>query len=345
MERAELEGLDRESLVVRAQAAGIRRARILTRPELIDELLRLEAGGDDAQLRRARGFFGRARDLLARVVERGLHLPDAADRIRSMGDVAAPQPPRVEPQVVPTVTLAEIYAAQGHRQRAIETLERVLAREPDHVAARALLERLGDATYVVPEPVLPPEPEIEPVAALEPEPEPGAEVPEEEPGAPRSEDVDQEAVTIDLAARAEALPDSCVAVPISGGALFVTWSVSARTSAALAARLPGGKLVVRVVTVAPSWDGPRSSTRDVSAETTSGELVLAELEARAVVRVAVGWLDRDFVPIAHSPALEADRRGLVLWTLAGARPLSLDEPGAAPIARAVEAARRFAQSS
>jgi hypothetical protein len=39
MDRVELEGLDRESLVLRAQAAGIKRARILTRPELIDELL------------------------------------------------------------------------------------------------------------------------------------------------------------------------------------------------------------------------------------------------------------------------------------------------------------------
>lgn len=342
MDRAELEGLDRESLVVRAQAAGIRRARILTRPELIDELLRLDAGADAAKLERARGFFGRARDLLARVVERGLHLPDAADRIRSIGDLPGPPPPRVEPQAVPTVTLAEIYAAQGHKQRAIETLQRVLAREPDHVAARSLLDRLSDVAYVAPEPALPPEPEVEPVAAPEePEPDQG-----EGPAAavvspPTSEEVDQEAVTIDMGAR-DAVPDSCVAVPLSGGARLVSWSLSARALAALAGRLPGGKLVVRVVAVIPSWDGPRSSIRDIPVETTSGELVLADLEERAVVRVALGWLDRDFVPVAHSPALETDRRGLVIWTLAGARPLSLDEAGSAPLARAVEAARRVA---
>src|SRR6185295_2130682 len=100
MDRAELEGVDRESLVVRAQAAGIRRARILTRPELIDELLRLDPTTDEAQLKRSRGFFGRARDLVARVVERGLHLPDAADRIRTLaGGLDAPYSvPRVEPQ-------------------------------------------------------------------------------------------------------------------------------------------------------------------------------------------------------------------------------------------------------
>src|SRR4029079_2647471 len=98
MDRGELEGLDRESLVVRAQAAGIRRARILTRPELIDELLRLDGAADDAQLRKSRGFFGRARDLVARVVERGLHLPDAAERIRTLGGTMPSSVPRAEPQ-------------------------------------------------------------------------------------------------------------------------------------------------------------------------------------------------------------------------------------------------------
>lgn len=164
MDRGELEDLDRETLVVRAQAAGIRRARILTRPELIDELLRLDPTADAAQLKKSRGFFGRARDLVARVVERGLHLPDAADRIRTLalGTIPPPGVPRTEPQAMPTVTLAEIYAAQGHRQRAVETLRRVLEREPDHAAARALLARLEDEAYVAPKPRLPPEPEIEP---------------------------------------------------------------------------------------------------------------------------------------------------------------------------------------
>lgn len=159
MDRGELEDLDRETLVVKAQAAGIRRARILTRPELIDELLRLDPNSDEAQLRRSRGFFGKARDLVARVVERGLHLPDAADRIRvALGSQTTFPVPRTEPQAMPTVTLAEIYAAQGHSARAIETLRRVLEREPDHAAARALLARLTDEEYVAPPPPLPPEP-------------------------------------------------------------------------------------------------------------------------------------------------------------------------------------------
>lgn len=160
-DRAELEGLDRESLVARAQDAGIRRARILTRPELIDELLRSDPGADEKELKKSRGFFGRARDLVARVVERGLHLPDAADRIRTLGTLP-PSVPRTEPQAVPTVTLAEIYAAQGHPKRAIATLKLVLDREPDHAAAKNLLAKLEDAAYVAPPPPLPPEPEVEP---------------------------------------------------------------------------------------------------------------------------------------------------------------------------------------
>src|SRR4051794_13450726 len=157
MDRSELERLDREGLVMRAQASGIRRARLLTRPELIDELLRLDPATDQTTLKKSRGFFGIARDLLSRVVERGLHLPDAADRLRAALGTTLPQVPRPEPQAVPTVTLAEIYAAQGHNLRAIETLRRVLEVEPEHGAARALLERLSAPSYVAPPLPLPPE--------------------------------------------------------------------------------------------------------------------------------------------------------------------------------------------
>src|SRR5580658_9293593 len=163
MNRAELETLDREDLIARAEAAGVARARILTRPELVDELL-IRSAADQASKQRSRGFFGLARDLLARVVEQGLHLPDAADRIRTIG--ALPPSRRSAPAALPTVTLAEIYAAQGHRQRAIETLESVLAREADHAAARALLAQLNDSTFPVPAPRLPPEEEVEAVLSV-----------------------------------------------------------------------------------------------------------------------------------------------------------------------------------
>ena len=102
MDRAELEKLDRESLVQRAQAAGLKRARVLTRPELIDELVRRGPQVEPSQLRRSRGFFGIARDLLSRVVERGLHLPAAAERFRhALNEVPdVPRPERID-MVIP----------------------------------------------------------------------------------------------------------------------------------------------------------------------------------------------------------------------------------------------------
>lgn len=423
MDRGELEDLDRETLVVRAQAAGIRRARILTRPELIDELLRLDPTADAAQLKKSRGFFGRARDLVARVVERGLHLPDAADRIRTLalGTMPPPGVPRTEPQAMPTVTLAEIYAAQGHRQRAVETLRRVLEREPDHAAARALLARLEDEAYVAPKPRLPPEPEIEPdlnageddealtvempivgerapiqgpsdsngeyefslVPASAREPtllDPSLADTRELPRLVRptysfasaEDDIDVHGKTdvfVVVPPRASATPsaaaapapveaveapevEECFAIPVArdegtegaAGRMFVRWGISWSTIGALLGARPNGRFVVRAHVVTPAWDGPNTETRDLVVDPDAEQAMLVGLPEPSVVRVAVGWLDGStFVPVAHSPALELSRgRGLVIWTSKGAVPVVLDDPRAASIARAVDAARSFA---
>jgi hypothetical protein len=63
--RNDLESLDRESLIARAETAGVNRARVLTRPELVDEIL-VRQNRDPETTRRMRGLLGRARDLLAR---------------------------------------------------------------------------------------------------------------------------------------------------------------------------------------------------------------------------------------------------------------------------------------
>lgn len=331
MDRAELEGLDRESLVLRAQASGIRRARILTRPELIDELLRLDPDVDENQLKRSRGFFGRARDLLARVVERGLHLPDAADRIRT-SPISDLPPRRVEPQALPTVTLAEIYAAQGYRQRAIDTLKRVLEREPEHVAARGLLARLEDASYVGPAPHLPPEPEVEAIPAPPPEPDMTLESP-----------MAGSVVAPPMTAVPAVDADECVALPAGDGAMYVWWRLRDVTLDGLASR--AAAFVARVVVIEPSWDGPKRDMRDVELDPRLGAILLRDLPSRGIARVAVGWLDGyTFRPLAHSPALEPaavptpGESNLLRWTRDGVVPVTLEDPGSHAIAAAMAGA-------
>jgi hypothetical protein len=142
MQRQELEGFSREQLIAHAERLGVPRPRVLTQPELIDEIIGRTATNERDKAK-ARGWLGRARDLLSRVVERGLHLPEAARALRSPSssqERAWPSPP----PPLPTVTLAEIYAAQGHFERALAVLDEVLARDPDHREARALKARFAE---------------------------------------------------------------------------------------------------------------------------------------------------------------------------------------------------------
>ncbi|MFS8068203.1 MAG: Rho termination factor N-terminal domain-containing protein, partial [Byssovorax sp.] len=105
MQRYELEKLSREELIVHASQLGVPRPRVLTQPELMDEIITRTAKSEREKAK-ARGWLGRARDLLAQVIEKKLHLPEAARVLRSGPDDRTwptPSPP------LPTVTLAEIY--------------------------------------------------------------------------------------------------------------------------------------------------------------------------------------------------------------------------------------------
>ncbi len=357
MSRAELEQLDRDTLIRRAEEAGVARARILTRPELVDELL-IRSCADDETRERVRGFFGLARDLLARVVERGLHLPDAAQRIRTIR--APPSPRRAAPAALPTVTLAEIYAAQGHRDRAIETLEGVLSREADHAAARALLLQLQDASYPVPPPRMPPEPQHppeeegraftgpvdgEPVRAMVPSSHGGRAFDKESSSREPSHVLDD----APLPPRYDV--DECVAIPVDPKTVYVYWEVRERTLEYVRATRPEGAIALRIVVVLPTWDGPRSSTRDHDMRATLGDFFVRDLPPGCVVRAAIGWRHGDaFVPIAHSPALETAPDGpsplvadvLVRWTPRGTVPVVPADRDAAAIDRALGRVRRDA---
>lgn len=134
MQRKDLEGLSREELIAKAEAVGVVRPRTLTIPELIDEIIQADNKAKGAD-KKGRGWFGRARDLLTSVIDRGLNQPAGSSRIRD-GRPAPPAPPPL-----PTVTLAEIYAAQGHLERAVATLDEVIERDPAHADAQQLRER------------------------------------------------------------------------------------------------------------------------------------------------------------------------------------------------------------
>lgn len=137
-----LEYRSRYELVEEARSLGVERPERMTMQELRDEILRLSLSEEEQV--GARGLFGVARAMLASVVEAGLKMPDAAKVIR--GDVNLDLPVRSRSPVA-TVTLAEIYAAQGHRARALSVLDEVLAIEPDHEEARRIQRDLlvGDA--------------------------------------------------------------------------------------------------------------------------------------------------------------------------------------------------------
>jgi hypothetical protein len=189
---AELDTLSREDLILRARARGVERPEQMTRVELRDEIVR-RSEPDLERQRRSRGWLGVARDLLASVVESGLNLPDAASAIRGDGkgenDFQGPPP-------VATVTLAEIYAAQGHYEQALRMLDEVIEREPEHAIARTLRERIAEErdlgpgrrrkvvdtkaeTIVTPQP-----PAVAPAPAAAPEPVVVAAAPEPVASAP-----------------------------------------------------------------------------------------------------------------------------------------------------------------
>jgi len=351
VDRSELERLDRDALIERAMGLGVSRARVLTRAELVDELIVL--GPDDPQdKQRARGFFGVARDLLAHVVEQGLHLPDAAERLRSCG--ALPPSARTRaPSALPTVTLAEIYAAQGHISRAVDTIQSVLVREPDHEAARALLARLTDVSYPRVRSSSSPAAEGEHLGAgqhssagrTSDDDDAEDAAPHESSGGPAGRGPRELAL--------DGSPgdvDECVAIPVDSRTMYVCWALRFETMLRLERRCSPGAAVLRLVAITPNLEGPIATLRDCAVTCFMGDAVVCDLPAGAVVRVAVGWktASGDFYSAAHSPALEAAPGDRSTWgieaifrsTPGGLEPIGRDDTDAPAIIRALARARR-----
>jgi hypothetical protein len=130
--------LSRMQLLELAQRLSVSDADVMTRAELRAAIDKARRPTPKLQSEPVT-WVSVARRLLASIVEQGLNLPDAAALIR--GDTKLSTPPKAPPPVA-TVTLARIYAAQGHLERAIVTLDEVLTSDPDHDLARQLRQQL-----------------------------------------------------------------------------------------------------------------------------------------------------------------------------------------------------------
>jgi hypothetical protein len=288
--RETLEGLSKDELVARAEALGIDGANKFTKVELIDEISRA-AGTTD------RGLLGRARDLLRGVVEKGLARSSPPPKMN--GDTVSREPERApdpEPPV-PTVTLAEIYAGQGHLARAKAVVREVLRTNENDEAARAFLEKL-EAT--------PDDKKVDdPYARVGIEPEAFI-----EPPAPARADVPPMLDDAPFPQRYGV--DECVAMAVDPTTVYVYWesrpATVERARRALRRSVDApSKSVLRVLVVEPDAGGPRVSTRDFDViDLELGEWFVRDLPAGSIVRAAIGLLANDrFVPLAHTPDIEA----------------------------------------
>jgi len=257
-----------------------------------------------------RGWLGRARALVARVVERGLHLPDAAKLLR--GDPGRPPDP---PPPLATVTLAEIYAAQGYTKKARAVVAEILERQPEHREAAAMLARLGGAstpvepaaeasTAVEPEAEAstPVEPAAEASTAVEPEAEASTPV---EPEAEASTAVEPAATDVptDPSRSERDRLDDLVALATDPGTVYVYWEIRPLTFARARWRDAQGRLVMRVLSAAD-----QCVTRDVAVDEIVGDTFIRGLAAGAEVRLCMGWDGpRGFRPLAIAPALRMPR--------------------------------------
>jgi hypothetical protein len=288
----ELRRMSREELLLRAAALGVERPLTLTKDELVDEIVK-RLPPDPSAAAGVRGWLGRARDLVARVVERGLHLPDAARLLRHIP--TAPAMPKPPPPL-PTVTLAEIYAAQGYYAKAVAVLDEVLERHDDRGEARALRQRY--ATKLTPA-------ELDRVARP-----PSEEPPEEEPVA----DTQPEPAPPDLTPTPTPTPaptrltEEVVAVATDPRTAYVYWELRPRTFARARSRDPGGSLVLRAFAVTATRHGTQAHRLEVRLAGLSGDDTLRDLQPGAELRLCLAWKGpRGITPLVVAASLQLPR--------------------------------------
>lgn len=330
---SQLDLRSRTELIQEALRLGVERPERMTRVELKDEILRRTKTGEELQ--EARGLFGVARSMLASVVESGLNLPDAAALIRGSASFDA----RVQTHApVATVTLAEIYAAQGHKKRALRMLDEVLAQEPDHEVALRLRRELtaGETARSEEAPAvelrtarddlvitsgeeiqtgpLPSASELasglasDASSSAHNEPESAAAAAPEEPAPAQPEPPASAQSEPQGAEEQEGAALASVAAPLlivqqSEEGIRLYWELSPEVVESAGIESSSGHASVRVVAFSPTGSRLQREERsiDLSQEFAErqGVLILREFPPPAVVRAAVGWqLSDAFVPLA-----------------------------------------------
>lgn len=338
-----LDEKSRHELVEEARKLGVERPERMTRVELRDEIVRRSVS--EERQAEARGLFGVARSMLASVVDRGLHLPDAARVIRGGSSFEVPLTSQTP---VATVTLAEIYAAQGHKSRALGILEDVLKQEPGHEEAlrvRAQL-RAGAGAAEQESKSVPGREELRealtveaPPVAEQPLPAPVGEIgatteyvpggfvetvgEEIETGRPpevQERGAEEQGAEPELEAEPSVEETRFPALVLvqSEGGLALYWELPERALDECSIDREDGRAVARIVSFSPH--GPTPERREdtiVLAETvpvqapvgcSAGKLKLERYGAPAAVRAALGWESEDgFLPLSVGRGVDAWR--------------------------------------
>lgn len=281
-ERAALSSIPRHELVATALELGIERPDSLDTEQLTDAIRRVsegEVGDARPELNEPAsrsGWFAVARHLVASVVEQGLNLPGAAKMIRVVGARATPQqrPP------LPTVTLAQIYIAQGYPDRARRTLEHVLQRMPDNTKAKTLIRDLeARASESGEEADEAHGPSTELSRGTKPPPEVPAKISEVPP--PSGKRSLERGIVVE-ATRDESMQDALVIVRDDGGATRVCWELGPTSTESASDQ--GLELVLRVVEAGTV--GPRVVERRRQVAARSG-IASVELQHGQVLRAAL----------------------------------------------------------
>ncbi len=304
--------IPRHELIATALELGIERPETLTQQQLVERIQRAsENPGRPDPGSEGSGWLSVARHLVARVVEQGLNMPEAAKLIGGSKSSAQQRAP------LPTVTLAQIYISQGHLGRARSTLRAVLDREPENPKARALLERLKrqetDATLPPPSSALQrDEPSTAEPSTAEPstaEPSTAEPAPQDEPSPSQAAPEGQsDRLASEPAAVAEAPQEreQSKAVAIERDALVLVraeqqahlyWELSARS----ARRLQDQPFRAVIRTYQPAEYGAEMTEAVVDITEPSGLHSFA-CPAQQVVRAVLGVLGSE--PNADPPDLE-----------------------------------------